>query len=130
MKFLGHRNAENNAEQTLKAHLMNVSKLAEKFSSEFGENDAGKMSGLYHDIGKYSIEFQKYISNESKNRVDHSTAGARELFNTNSRFNLTAAFLYCRASWWTSKYRKSQNHGRNNFLYTLLEKRRKINFYV
>ena len=92
MKYLGHRNAENNAKQILKAHLMNVSKSAEKFASEFGENEVGKIVGLYHDIGKYSCEFQKYIRNESKNRVDHSTAGARELFNTKSRVNLMAAF--------------------------------------
>lgn len=89
---MAHINAEDNREQSLKNHLTEVCKLAEKFASEFGENEVGKIVGLYHDIGKYSCEFQKYIRNESKKRVDHSTAGARELFNTKSRVNLIAAF--------------------------------------
>lgn len=92
MKYLGHINAEDNSEQTLKNHLMEVSKLAEFFAEEFGENEIGKIAGLYHDIGKYSPEFQKYIRQESNKKVDHSTAGARELFNIKSPVNLLAAF--------------------------------------
>ena len=90
--YLGHRNDDNNSEQTLKAHLNGVSNLAEKFASEFGENEIGRIAGLYHDIGKYSKEFQKYIRQESNRKVDHSTAGARELFKLKSHLNLIAAF--------------------------------------
>jgi len=92
MEYLGHRNAENNSEQKLNEHLQNVSKLAEKFASNFEEIEVGRIVGLYHDIGKYSTEFQKYIRQESKKRVDHSTAGARELFKMKSYVNLIAAF--------------------------------------
>ena len=90
--YLGHKNVENGTEQTLKEHLNGVSKLAENFASEFGENEIGKIAGLYHDIGKYSKEFQKYIRQESKQKVDHSTAGARELFKVENHFNFVAAF--------------------------------------
>lgn len=92
LNYLGHINAEDNSEQLLKNHLMEVSQLSEIFAEEFGENEAGKFVGLYHDIGKYSQEFQKYIRHESNKKVDHSTAGARELFNIKSPLNLLAAF--------------------------------------
>ena len=92
MNYLGHINAEDNSEQLLKNHLTEVSRLAEIFAEEFGENDAGKIAGLYHDIGKYSQEFQKYIRQENNKKVDHSTAGAQELFNIKSPVNLIAAF--------------------------------------
>ena len=92
MKYLGHKNFNDGREQLLKEHLHKVSRLAEKFASEFGERIAGKTVGLYHDIGKYSEQFQKYIRGTSNKRVDHSTAGARELFNIKNSLNLTAAF--------------------------------------
>ena len=80
MNYLGHTNLKDNTEQPLKEHLKAVGELASKFASEFGENEGGKLAGLYHDIGKYSKDFQEYIRQESKNKVDHSTAGARKLF--------------------------------------------------
>ena len=91
MKYLGHKNFNNNSEQLLKEHLQGVSRLSEKFASEFGEPHVGKMVGLYHDIGKYSEQFQKYIRHESNKRVDHSTAGARELFKIKNSLNFIAA---------------------------------------
>lgn len=92
MKYLGHKNLKDGSEQTLQEHLIRVSELAEKFASEFGENESGKLVGLYHDIGKYSKEFQSYIRQESKERRDHSTAGARELLNKKNPVTLIAAF--------------------------------------
>lgn len=92
MNYLGHKNPKDNSEQTLQEHLFGVSELAGKFASEFGEYEAGKLVGLYHDIGKYSEEFQRYIRQESKGKVDHSTAGARELFKKKSHVTLIAAF--------------------------------------
>jgi CRISPR-associated endonuclease/helicase Cas3 len=35
------------------------------------------MAGILHDAGKYSGEFQKKLGGK-KQRVDHSTAGAKE----------------------------------------------------
>lgn len=90
--YLGHKNLENHTEQKLKDHLNSVSKWAEKFAAEFGEGDIGKIVGLYHDIGKYSNEFQKYIRQETKQKIDHSTAGARELYKVKDSLNLIAAF--------------------------------------
>jgi len=92
VKYLGHKNVKDNSEQTLKEHLIGVSELAGKFASEFGEDDVGKLVGLYHDIGKYSKSFQNYIRQESKKRVDHSTAGAKKLFDKKNPMARIAAF--------------------------------------
>lgn len=77
--YLGHKNPTDNTEQLLLDHLHGVSTLASLFASEFGESDAGKIVGLYHDIGKYSEQFQNYIRHETHEKVDHSTAGALEV---------------------------------------------------
>lgn len=72
--------------QKLKDHLFNVSRMAGDFAASFGATEWGKLAGLWHDIGKYSKEFQDYLSatagseshsSDLKGRVDHSTAGAQ-----------------------------------------------------
>lgn len=69
--------------QPLDCHLRNVAKLAGEFSSVFGASSWGHLIGLWHDLGKFSPEFQQYIqkSNEANveakpGKVTHSTAGA------------------------------------------------------
>jgi CRISPR-associated endonuclease/helicase Cas3 len=68
---------------TLEKHLQGTAELAEKFASEFGCGEWGRLAGLWHDLGKYSEDFQKMLLAsadahiETKpGRVDHSTAGA------------------------------------------------------
>jgi len=70
----------------LEDHLKGVAELARGFANEFGAGDWGYLAGLWHDLGKYSEEFQKLLfktsdahieTKETKlGRVDHSTAGA------------------------------------------------------
>ncbi len=80
---------KNGAWQTheLGDHLRSVAHLAKNFADEFGCGDWAFLAGLWHDLGKYSSEFQNYIKSKSgydseahleqqKGRVDHSTAGA------------------------------------------------------
>ncbi|MEC1720001.1 CRISPR-associated helicase Cas3' [Schinkia azotoformans] len=62
--------------QSLKEHLTNVSELAGEFAGKFGNKEMGEIIGLAHDIGKYSIEFQKRLFGDTE-RVNHSTAGAK-----------------------------------------------------
>jgi CRISPR-associated endonuclease/helicase Cas3 len=68
-------------------HLWEVARLAGEFASAFGSHDWANLAGLWHDLGKYSTEFQQYIKTVSgydaeahiegkPGRVDHSTAGA------------------------------------------------------
>lgn len=75
--------------QPLEKHLKNVAKLSRSFADAFGAGDWGYLSGLWHDIGKYSDEFQQKLYSQEGNdahietkaeRVDHSTAGAQHAF--------------------------------------------------
>ena len=65
--------------QELIQHLKNVSDLTGSFCASFGMREAGEICGLFHDLGKYSRAFQDRL-NGSNRKVDHSTAGAYELF--------------------------------------------------
>ncbi|EGV28561.1 CRISPR-associated HD domain protein [Thiorhodococcus drewsii AZ1] len=79
-------------------HLEKVSDLASGYAGEMIPPDeaalrdlaivSARLLGLWHDLGKFSDEFQNYLSNsaaseddshtiESSGKVDHSTAGAQ-----------------------------------------------------
>lgn len=77
--MIAHIN-ENGEEQSIKEHLQGTAERAAAFAAEFGCADIGYLCGLMHDIGKYSDEFQRRIQDpEHTRKVDHSTAGAKEL---------------------------------------------------
>lgn len=75
MKYLAH--TAENREQTLEEHLNKTAELAGRFAERFGKKEWGYCCGLLHDIGKYSLEFQKKITEDNNIRVDHATAGAQ-----------------------------------------------------
>ena len=75
--------------QPLEKHLKNVAEMARSFVESFGAGDWGYLLGLWHDLGKYSEEFQQRLGVAEGNdahietkpgRVDHSTAGAQHAF--------------------------------------------------
>ena len=72
----------------LDEHLRGVGQRAEECARSFGSGDWAQVAGLWHDLGKYSVEFQRRIKSVSGydpeahlegqvGRVDHSTAGAQ-----------------------------------------------------
>ncbi len=61
--------------QTLQDHLVAVSELAARMAAPLGLQKAATLAGLFHDLGKYTIAFQKRLDNAGPS-VDHSTAGA------------------------------------------------------
>lgn len=72
--------------EPLHQHLADVAELASKFAAPFSAADWAKTAGHWHDLGKYSEEFQAYLKHETGfdlhvadyiGRVDHSTAGAQ-----------------------------------------------------
>lgn len=71
--------------QEIKEHNQNVGELAKYYLRDLSEEiqSIGYLTGYYHDIGKYSKEFQDKLINFTNDRVDHSTAGGRELINKN-----------------------------------------------
>lgn len=80
MDYYAHsvENMEKSTWQLLKTHLIEVAKMSADFCSVFDAADIGYVSGLYHDLGKYSTEFQLRIRGGCE-KVDHSTAGAKEV---------------------------------------------------
>ncbi len=94
--------------QKLCEHLEGVAGLAKTHAEKIGMGNYGELLGLLHDFGKYSAEFQKYITdaikkNEKhfnpdededfedptgkKGKIDHSTAGAQLLSYKNGSTN-------------------------------------------
>jgi len=79
--FIAHK--ENGKEQTVKEHLFETAELSSQFAKKIGLTKMGYLSGLLHDLGKYSDEFYNRIVNNGE-KCDHSTAGAQmiaKLFN-------------------------------------------------
>lgn len=68
--------------EPLEDHLELVADYAENFAKAFGSGPWGRLAGLWHDLGKYSLEFQDrllvangfeaHLENQP-GRVDHST---------------------------------------------------------
>lgn len=54
--------------------------------------EAARQCGLYHDVGKYSAEFQKYLLGQRHSRVDHSSAGAQLLAKNGNPTSIFEAF--------------------------------------
>lgn len=61
--------------QGLKDHLFAVARLAADMARPMGLEKAAYFAGLFHDLGKYSAEFQRRLEGADSS-VDHSTAGA------------------------------------------------------
>jgi CRISPR-associated endonuclease/helicase Cas3 len=88
--FLAHVRQDTSGEwieHSLDDHLRGVAMIAVDFAADFDSRDWASIAGLWHDLGKYSTEFQQYIKKVSgydaeahiegaPGRVDHSTAGA------------------------------------------------------
>lgn len=83
--------------QKLIDHLTETSRLAEAFGRDAGIAPLSKIAALLHDLGKYSYEFQQRLEGK-KVRVDHSTAGAKEisqLFKGTAQEPLASLLAYC-----------------------------------
>lgn len=72
-------------QHALDEHLRCVSNLAGDSAAVFASSAWGRLVGLWHDLGKYQPEFQKYIRSASgldahietaPGKVKHAIAGA------------------------------------------------------
>ncbi len=90
VSYLAHvrQDGETFIPHDLNEHLRGVAQRAEEYARNFGSGDWAQVAGLWHDLGKYSAEFQRRIKSVSGydpdahlegkvGRVDHSTAGAQ-----------------------------------------------------
>jgi CRISPR-associated endonuclease/helicase Cas3 len=95
-EFIAHRRKSGEC-QTLADHLLEVSELVGRFSAKIELSLPGRLIGLLHDLGKYSLDFQQYLCSAvgileqdidenyvdpraKKGKIDHSTAGAQTLW--------------------------------------------------
>ncbi|OGW72418.1 MAG: hypothetical protein A2Y02_01190 [Omnitrophica bacterium GWA2_52_12] len=83
-------------------HLKGTAALAGQFAKNFKAEEWACLAGLWHDLGKYSEEFQNMIRGKSgldahietqAGRVDHSTAGAQHAFSQNTEAGKLLAYL-------------------------------------
>ncbi|HCC07893.1 MAG TPA: CRISPR-associated endonuclease Cas3'' [Clostridiales bacterium] len=79
MRYFAH-SSENKEKpwQTINEHLSKTAQISSNYAKKFNAGDFGYTCGMFHDLGKYSYEFQRKLQGEVIN-VDHSAAGAREV---------------------------------------------------
>ena len=83
-EYLSHISADNR-KQTISEHLHGTADLCGKFASHIRAEELGRLTGLAHDLGKYSPEFQQRLQNNGK-KVDHASAGAVECCRRNQPY--------------------------------------------
>jgi len=85
--------------QPIEDHLREVARRATEHASAFESGPWGELAGLWHDLGKYADDFQKYLKISSADpdvldastvdgtpgRVDHSSAGAVHVYERAAR---------------------------------------------
>lgn len=79
--MLAHYDKNTGKEQQLKEHLLNVALEAKKNAEEINQGYVLFLIGLYHDLGKSDRLFQHMMLNQTKDKIDHSSAGAKYLYN-------------------------------------------------
>lgn len=86
MEYIAHIKKISEVEfdkQEMLDHLKGTAILAQDFAKEFNNPEWGRLLGLWHDLGKYSDEFQEYIKKNSGyedgerlGKTDHTSAAA------------------------------------------------------
>lgn len=81
--YYAHSRNPHGHRQMLVTHLRNVADLAADFAAAFGASEPARYLGLWHDLGKFNLEFQKYLLACEANPAtrghgpDHKAAGAQ-----------------------------------------------------
>jgi CRISPR-associated endonuclease/helicase Cas3 len=78
--------------QGLEEHPLGVARLAARFAEAFHSESRGFCAGLWHDLGKYQIEFQARLLG-SRVLVEHSGAGAALAFEESKELGMPLVFV-------------------------------------
>lgn len=90
-KYLAHISDDKTREQLLMDHLIGTAELAGQFAKAFDCEEQGRATAKSHDLGKATIAFEHRLLHDGP-KVDHSTAGAKELYNIGGLSNILAAY--------------------------------------
>lgn len=75
--YFGRSAGTSGEQQLLRDHLRNVAALTAKFAGDAGlPPDLGEWAGWLHDLGKYSDEFQRHLTLQDREFVEHAAHGA------------------------------------------------------
>jgi len=74
--------------QPLRTHLLNVAEMAREFGRPIGCGADAYCAGLFHDLGKYGLAFQRRLRGHGSG-INHWTAGAYEAYQAKAQ---SAAF--------------------------------------
>lgn len=80
MEFIAHISEDKERTQSVKEHTDQTAEYCGKFSKNTGLENLCCLSGLLHDAGKLSQDFNDYILGENtykRGDIDHSFAGAK-----------------------------------------------------
>lgn len=69
--------SEDGRRQTVLEHSRGTARRSSSHAGNFGAGEQGELTGLAHDLGKYTVAFQRRLLDQGP-KVDHSTAGAVE----------------------------------------------------
>lgn len=84
--FIAHIRESDHEIQTVQSHLEAVADLARIYGESLGFGAHAELAGFLHDMGKFTTEFTEYLENSvihekvSLTKIDHSTAGAKYLY--------------------------------------------------
>lgn len=79
--MFAHYDRETQKKQLLQDHLFNVAMGGHMSAQSINQGNVLLLIGLYHDLGKSERRFQMMMLNETNERVNHSSAGAKYLSN-------------------------------------------------
>ncbi|WP_251662069.1 CRISPR-associated helicase Cas3' [Sporosarcina aquimarina] len=84
--LIAHIRQSDFVEQSVQEHLEDVASLARGYGQEARFGALAEISGFLHDMGKFTIHFTDYLKDAvidkkiAKEKIDHSTAGAKYLY--------------------------------------------------
>jgi CRISPR-associated endonuclease/helicase Cas3 len=84
--------AEDGRQHGLEEHLRGTAERAGEFASAFGCAEWGRVAALWHDLGKYSVEFQRYLFGSGP-QAEHSVIGAQHAVRTLGPHGIILAYL-------------------------------------
>ena len=83
--FYAHSENTSGKKEPLEEHLRKTATLAEIFANAFGEGNAGRLMGWYHDLGKASELFQGVLKHSEHNVHSNGFSLVRKVFTVNEQ---------------------------------------------